>query len=248
MTKKKNFAWMILMIGLLISLGFMSNSARAEIADLPKGEMRSAAGFDYELITVPVSNDGGEISPKLLANITSPAATGCTLDTTGAISYWQLNEDGPTTFVDSIGGHDGTCSGSKCPTPVSGADAGAQFFIRAEADVIEVPSTTAYDWTAASNFSVGMWVKTTQDCSSNKVFVGRYRNPGAEGTWWVGCVQGSAPGEGVARFRMRDSDGIIGEVTGSTVINDGKWHFITGVRVGVDPDILVTDDDKNLIY
>jgi hypothetical protein len=47
---------------------------------------------------------------------------------------------------------------------------------------------------------------------------------------------------------LRDSDRIVGQVTGSTVINDGKWHFITGVRVGVDPDITVTDDDKNLIY
>jgi hypothetical protein len=214
--------------GLLVGLVFSFNTVKAVGDETPANEIGAWTNSGYNLVTVPVF--GEEQAPASIE-------AGCSPIPIGAISHWQLDEGaGATTFADSIGGPDGTCSGSACPTAVSGVAAGAQFFINTDTDVITVPSTTAYDWTAVSDFSIGMWVKTTQDCSqSNKVFIGRYRNIVGEGDWWLGCV-----GSGFPTFKLRDSNGNARQVNGTSIINDGQWHYIVGVRDGI--------ADQNHIY
>jgi hypothetical protein len=76
--------------------------------------------------------------------------------------------------------------------------------------------------------------KTTQNCLGNKVFVGRYRETIPNGTWWVGCApvdkEDPENEDGVAVFRLRDSNLNPRQADGTSKINDGLWHYIVGVR------------------
>ena len=56
-------------------------------------------------------------------------------------------------------------------------------------------------------------------------------------------MPGGAPGEGVARFHMRDSLDNVRRATGSTRINDGKWHYLTGVWDGTSTKLYVDGGD-----
>ena len=191
MTIKKNYFWMVatlLTVGLLVGLVFSFSTVKAFNDNPAFGEMSSWTENGYRLVTVLASIETESPGQDGLGSSPAAVSADCTLDTTGAISYWPLNETSGTNFSDTVGTNHGSCAGSACPTPVTGAAAGGQFFIDTDTQIINVPSSTDFDWTAASNFSVGIWVKTTQDCSSNKVFIGRYKNPGAEGSWWVGCA------------------------------------------------------------
>jgi hypothetical protein len=57
----------------------------------------------------------------------------------------------------------------------------------------------------------------------------------------MGCVKDPFnPGVGLPRFYLRDSEQEYYWTTGTTPINDGKWHYIVGVRLG--------SADENKIY
>ena len=142
--------------------------------------------------------------------------------------------------MDSISSFNGISTGGTCPSTTSGIVSNARAFSASEKDVISVPADvdpadTAYDNMANGNFSVGLWVKTTQDCTDNKVFIGRYRTITANGNWWVGCTS-----PGVAVFRTRDSNDNIRQINGGIRITDGLWHYIVGVRD--------KSNDKNYLY
>jgi hypothetical protein len=173
----------------------------------------------------------------------------CILNTSGLVSHWPLDDQaGATTFLDVVGGSHGTCQGDSCPTKSFGSIGTAFNFIALEKDIIEVPASTGaaktkFDTLASGNFSAGVWVRTVQHCEvpepdllKNKVFFGRYRNDQANGTWWLGCTE---PG-GVAVFRLRDSNDLYRQINGTTRINDGRWHYIVGVRDST--------GDKNYLY
>jgi hypothetical protein len=222
MTNRKHVLWMIsavLVVGLLVGMASSFQPAQA-VSSSPASEE-------------PLSIEVGD----------SPTSTGpvCTAtDMTDAIAHWDLDETSGMLFDDAIDAHDGTCSGDACPSPVPGTTAGGQFFIETDDDYISVATSTDFDLTNASDFSVGAWVKTSQDCAGNKVFIGRYDKD--NGSWWLGCVPDTgSPGDGLAAFHMRDSDGIIGRAVSSTPINDGRWHYVVGVRNGTtgDNDIFV---------
>jgi len=179
-------------------------------------------------------NESGSQSTLYKSQASSPLVEvdpACTVDTTNAISYWPLNETTGTTFDDVLtGSHDGECFGDSCPMPTSGTNAGGQLFNSIDEDEIIVPTSTDFDFILTDNFSAGIWVKTTQDCTGNKVYIGRYENLITEGRWWLGCEQ--VGDIGVARFHMRDSNKDLQFARGTTQINDGKWHYLTGVWDG----------------
>ena len=218
MTDKKYYTWMVptmLVVGLLVGLVFSFQPVQAVSKAPDSIETRSPGVGDAPAVDGPV----------------------CTTDMTGAIAYWNLDEVNVTTFDDSITTNDGTCDGDTCPEYIPGTTAGGQFFIDTDGDFIAVPSAPIFDSTAAADFSVGAWVKTTQDCSGNKVFTGRYHQN--NGSWWIGCVPGD-PGEGLAAFSLRDSASITYKAVGTSKINDGRWHYIVGVRSAA--------TDQNHIY
>ena len=223
MTDKKYYKWVvptILVAGLLVGLVFSFQPAQA-------------------VNTAPGSVEASSAEVGNAPTATGPVCT--TTDITDAIAYWDLDEpSGSTLFDDSITTtHDGTCAGDTCPSSVPGTTLGGQFFIETDKDVITVASSTEFDLDATDDFSVGAWVKTNQDCSGNKVFVGRYHP--TNGSWWIGCYpEAGDTGVGFAAFLMKDSEGELATAVGDTQINDGRWHYIVGVRDGA--------ADENRIY
>lgn len=241
MTDRKNYLWLIpgvLIVGLALGLVFTFQPVLAGSAQVEQVELNAWAESGLQSVTVP-----DELAAPQA--VVDPA---CTLDTATsfAISHWPLNETIGTTFSDALAGsHDGSCSEDSCPSPISGTNAGGQFFIDTDSDGITVPTDVAFNFEPADSFSAGIWVKTTQNCTGNKVYIGRYGTANTEGRWWLGCVPGGSPGEGVARFHMRDSTyANVRRATGTTQINDGKWHYLTGVWDGTDT-LLYVDGNED---
>ncbi len=140
------------------------------------------------------------------------------------ISYWGLNETGIfTTVKDKLGLNNGTCSGSKCPQSADGMNFGALSFDGTDDEVV-IQSHPSLNWSNSLNFSVEVWIKTQQSGQGNKVFLGKHDgNP----AWWLGFDAST----GKAKFSFRSSTGDdYAEVSGTSIINDGKWHLITGVK------------------
>jgi hypothetical protein len=206
-------------------------SVNAAKPDLSSSEFDPWTSNGFKDVTVRLPSELGEIAAAPQAD--------CNLNTSGLISHWPLDDQaGATTFLDVVGSMHGTCAGDKCPTRSFGIIGTAFNFVALDKDVISVaadvePGKTKYDTMANGTFSAGVWVRTVQTCEvpapdnlKNKVFVGRYRNDNINGTWWLGCTE---PG-GVAVFRLRDSSNIPRQINGTTRINDGRWHYIVGVR------------------
>ncbi len=140
------------------------------------------------------------------------------------ISYWEMNESGIYfTVKDKLGMNDGSCVTGECPEPVNGMNFGALSFDGID-DKITVASHPTLNYSNALNFTVEVWVKTTQTGTGNKVIAGKYDgNP----AWWLGFDAST----GNAKFSFRSSTGDdYAEVTATTPINDGKWHFLAGVK------------------
>lgn len=154
-------------------------------------------------------------------------------------SYWKLDELGnATTFVDTQGTQEGTCSGANCPGATAGKVNSARLFDGGD-DEVSVAANPVYDWAADDSFSIAFWMKGVPEdtcASGNEVMVGRGEDAGVR--WWVGCVGPT----GAARFQLRNTtvteDNIT--VTGTEPITDGAWHHITAVRDG--------DSGNNLLY
>ncbi|MBK8905301.1 MAG: LamG domain-containing protein [Anaerolineaceae bacterium] len=136
------------------------------------------------------------------------------------ISHWNLNEISGMTFADSVGSNDAACSGTGCPITTTGVINGALLFDGVD-DGLDVADDLSLDWTVDDSFSIVAWIKGTQDCSGNKVVIGK-RGVSGSANWWLGCVDNS--GTDVANLQLRDSTGLAANVTGDTVINDGNWH------------------------
>jgi len=140
------------------------------------------------------------------------------------ISYWKMNETGTiSTIEDKLGLNNGNCTGSACPQPANGMNFGALSFDGID-DVIQVSNGNYLSWSNALNFSEEVWVKTTQTGSGNKVFIGKYDGKSA---WWIGFNAS----DGKARFSFRSSTGDdLFEISSISIINDGFWHQIVGVK------------------
>jgi len=205
---------------------------------------------DEESAPVMKSVNASVLTSRISQPVRRMADAQCVLDDTGVISHWQLNESaGATTFQDIFGGHNGLCNSGLCPTATNGIKSGAFEFNAATQTSIYVPLPQVpaqepnddFDWTLSDNISIGLWVKTNQDCSGNKVYVGRYRISIDNATWWVGCAAATNKSEvGVAVFRFRDATSTPRQVNGTSRINDGQWHYLVGVRNG--------SSDTNYLY
>jgi PKD repeat protein len=168
-------------------------------------------------VQVEASNGVGSDTQQF--NVTVAEAPFCPLDT---ISYWKLDETSGAIFTDSVGINHATCIGDSCPGFTLGQVNGALAFDGLD-DGLNVDNHPSLDWGNGDSFSIEAWVKTGQDCSGNKVFVGKYSS---NANWWLGC--GNSDGQAV--FSLRDSNNVSYVVTGSSTINDNQWHHLVAVR------------------
>ena len=231
MTHKRTFLLILsqlLALALLFGLGQALGTARAA-AETPEGAaaMTAWTSMGYASYSVPVA---GELSSVPA----TPPVEGCTLDTAGAVSYWPLDDltgAAGEVVTDVKGSNDGSCDSASgaCPAVVASSLSGMyNAFSFSSKDRVTVPTDPSLD--PATNFSIELWVKTNQDCTGNKVFVGRYRNGPGEASWWVGCTNNGT--NNVASFSLRSSTATVLQLDGNTEIKDNAWHYIVAKRDG----------------
>ncbi len=139
----------------------------------------------------------------------------------GMIHYWKLDELS-SPYKDLYGIDNATCT--NCPTATTGIIGGAQEF--AGTNQVSAADDNTFDWGATDSFSIEFWMKTdaASTCSGDQAIVGR--SDGATPLqWWVGCSDG-----GAAAFVLKDKNGDIAILNGSTDLTDGQWHHIVAVR------------------
>jgi len=143
----------------------------------------------------------------------------------GIASYWSFDGTG-TPYEDVNGAEEATCV--NCPRAVTGIAGGAAEFSGVD-DKVDVPDNGTFDWDSSATFSVEYWMKSTSDCSSNEVIVGR-DDPSTNLHWWVGVHRTNDD----ARFILRDKTGGSGGnddwPSGGTDITDDQWHHIVAVK------------------
>gem|GEM_PF-2954923 len=178
-------------------------------------------------VTIQTSNVAGTNSQSF--TITVSASRGCP---TGMIAYWKFDETSGQRFDDFCKGSDGNdalCTRG-CPTSGTGLVGSARVFDGTKNEV-DVPADASFDWAATDSFSIELWMKAVagSTCSgtgtsNNDVFIGRDDlNSGL--SWSLGCLNST----GKAFFQLTDTSGNSATVEGS-VINDGSWHHVVGVR------------------
>jgi lysophospholipase L1-like esterase len=173
-------------------------------------------------VTVEASNKEGAASQSFTITVSeSPDSPVCPA---GTVAYWPLNEpQSNTIFRDIVGGHDGSCEGTSCPAASIGQIGSARSFDGS--DKVNVPDAPEFAWDNSDSFSIEMWVNSSQNCTENKVFMGKQRSGGSSGSWWVGCGTG-----GSAIFSLRSSTGAAENVNSVTPINNGAWNHLVAVR------------------
>lgn len=166
----------------------------------------------------------------------------CNPDIPDMVGYWPLDDpstlvNNKITFLNYMGNNNGTCTYPGCPQKITGKVNGAYEFVPYSGDPytdwpdgISVPKYSDLDWENGDSFSLETWVNIpeTATCSGNRVFVGR-RGAGVFSIW-LGCADGTNK----ARFSVRDNTGTVTFfVDSATVLNDGEWHHVVGVRDAV---------------
>ncbi len=145
----------------------------------------------------------------------------------GLMTLHRLSEKSGTVYDDYKGSHDAVVPGGYTgPTPSTGLIGdGAQTF--GATTRVDIPDNgTEFDWARDASFSFEAWFKTT---SSGVAAVSRNRvDLGHVTSWWIGT---SPQGTGI--IELRDNAGTNTVLKGTTVIADGQWHQVIGVRDGV---------------
>ena len=161
----------------------------------------------------------------------------------GAISHWSLDESTGTRFTDDIGGQHALKNKPILHAPGK-LGVGCQFFDWTNLECASVGNSAIYNFDKDASFSITFWFKfedTQYGLSGGQDHIiiskGEWNGGGslADGMWASG-VNGS----GKLNFLLRDNTGDKIDAEGPGSYNDGRWHFATLIRNGI--------DDTNKIY
>jgi len=193
----------------------------------------SSLGMGYPTVVQAVpnaatcaqGNPAGAGAVRLAALTPSHAAApgdGCPA---GLIAYWKLDETSGPPFVDSIGGHDATCT-TDCPVSTTGIVNHALKFNSTTTATVQ--ANVAFDFGVGDSFSVEAWISMTAatTCSPAEPAIGRAAAgvPSNHMQWWLGCEDSKA------EFVLKDKQGQIAAPFGTTIVTDGHFHNLVGVR------------------
>ena len=156
--------------------------------------------------------------------IVAPVVLSLSLFAAAPVNYWELDETAGSTYLDSIGGADGTCTEPGCPDPILGIVNGAQDFNGTETDMITVPDTAGFDWGTDANVTIEFWMKSgaLQVISDNDVMMGR--TAGAI-QWYIGIDGANDATLGHLRAYIIDG----AAVSGNIPVNNDGWNHIAFV-------------------
>lgn len=133
---------------------------------------------------------------------------------------FELNEAaGATTFADSSGyGYDGSCSGGTCPAAGQAGASDMALSFDGSDDFIQVPDHTEFDFGAAQDFTVMLWVKsgspqTWGNLISNKSAWHWTTQGFIVALWQDGATWTANLGDGTNEVHVEGGQ-----------INDNNWH------------------------
>ncbi len=142
---------------------------------------------------------------------------------TGISHYWKFNETAQP-YRDTVGTNDATCT--TCPTATTGRVAGALLFNGStSSDSVNIADDNTFDWGAADNFSIELWMRKPNACTGPEVMVGRV--DGTTMSWSLG-IDCTAPHAGQVHFQMQSDVSL--DVWNTTVVSDGLWHHVVVTR------------------
>ena len=168
---------------------------------------------------------------------------------TAPVAHWKLDENTGTTTNDSTGNGNTSSTFSDNATWTSGKYGSGITFDGTD-DAVLIPETSSTDLGATTDsYTVQAWLKTTTDFSSSSSIVTKFTSGDSVFPIRLGLTSDER-----ANFEFRNSVDDYCTTGGTTSLNDGKWHFITGVR-NVDTDrcyiyvdgILVDNDPDNTL-
>ncbi len=165
---------------------------------------------------------------KMLGMIlVAPVMLSLSLFAADPVHHWKLDEMdvNGSTYLDSVGGADGTCTSPGCPTPTEGQVYGAQSFDDVD-DVIEV-NGTGFDWNSSASATIEFWMKTSPCLlpSVNDVMIGR-SNESDVLQWYVGVDKENALTLGHIRAYIVDGGG---SKSGNIPVDNDEWNHIAYV-------------------
>jgi hypothetical protein len=208
-----------------------SGAAAADTTDLSIGGI-TTDNFDGKIDEVKIYSSELSSNEILIdANAGFAAALGGVLGnhnnegigTTAPVGWWKLDEKTGTTTNDSSG-NGGVSSTFTGNTAWDNGKFGAALNFDGTDDVARIVETTPVDIGATTDsYTVGAWIKTTANYSGNATAIAKDDGSGA---YPYSLYLNSSE---YACFQI--SDGTNSPSTcGSTALNDGAWHYISGVR------------------
>ncbi len=172
--------------------------------------------------TIKLSPSYGSQSGVLLAGTANAASA--TLDQ-GLILHFAFEDGSGTTATNLSGsGNNGTLVGG--PNWVAGK-LGTGLSFPAANDYVNVSPGTDYKFSADQDFSVSTWMKLTNNNYWHQVLGNESANNRNGFSFPIGGVPGY---QGLPFFTTRNT--CCPYAGGTTIVNDGQWHHLTGVRAG----------------
>jgi len=177
-----------------------------------------------------ISTNGLYDAPATIVPVTVTAASGsvnasASVTLVAPSTWWKFDDGSGTNVSDSSGsGHAGTVSSASAWT-TAGKYGGALQFNGSSTSV----TSTGANLSGAGDFTLGAWVKTSSTAggvileqvgSTSTSNRGQYQllmNSGGTVEFWVGRSTGNT-----YQFDLKSTK----------TINDGQWHYVTGVRSG----------------
>ena len=145
----------------------------------------------------------------------------------GLVGYWSMDEGTGAIAGDFSGNrNDGSASGG--PAWVDGKRGKALDFDGGNDKVIISHNANLGPTPDTNNWTVSAWVKTT-DTSGSIVCKDNSATAGCDGDYYILEI---VSGEAQFQFNAGDASSIA-TANGTTSVNDGAWHHITGVRSGI---------------
>jgi hypothetical protein len=144
---------------------------------------------------------------------------------TGLVAHWALDETSGISASDSVGGHTGDLIGDPTWMPAGGQVNGG-LLLDGDGDYIEIPDSTHASkptWAddLADEVTLSIWMKTSD---------------GNFGDDWAGLISRSNEAWRIQRAGSSNNVELVIEgaayVVSDMMVNDDKWHQVTGVYTG----------------
>lgn len=140
------------------------------------------------------------------------------------VGHWPMNEAGGSSVSDVVGPNDGVIAGAA--TFVPGLIGNALSFNVASNDRVNVGNV--FEFAGNTDFSVAFWCKPAMVSSPNLLPISKHTAGFANG--WIVFVNTSGGCFGDPNLvTFYTSNGCGGEITATTPVTDGNWHFVVAV-------------------